>query len=68
MFDDDAGSKPVEREGGKSPLGGKATPPVGGKATPPTKEKIDHTKCDIVPGQDTIIEIIKVIDHDRSSS
>ena len=36
-------------------MGGK-----GGKATPPVKEKVDHTKCDITPGQDTVIEIIKV--------
>ena len=44
------------RDGGKSPIGGGKV----SKATPPIKEKIDHTKCDIVPGQDTIIEIIKV--------
>ena len=47
-----------ERDGGKSPIG-------GGKGTPPPpKEKIDHTKCDIVPGQDTIIEIIKDKDEE----
>ena len=45
----------AERDGGRSPIGG------GGKATPPlSKDKVDHTKCDIVPGQDTVIEIIKV--------
>jgi len=45
-------AKVVDREGGKSPVGGKATPP-------PTKDKVDHTKCEIIPGQDTTIQIVK---------
>ena len=48
-----AGGKGGERDGGRSPGGGKATPP-------PAKEKIDHTTCEIIPGHDTVIEIIKV--------
>ena len=46
-------AKGGERDGGRSPGGGKATPP-------PAKDKIDHTTCEIVPGHDTVIEIIKV--------